>query len=157
MWDAHSGFLQWEHPFNYRNVSATALIDSSSSALLDAIIIAANSQVVSKISAADGQSVWTTQRHEKTAVGDEIVSLHIRKQQLYVVERLQVESVIQVTVVDVETGDIVKTNKISTAPAIHNLVVTGDYIVWTEKDTVNWAEVGAKKAQSTTITVNLYN
>lgn len=147
-YDAHSGFLQWEQPFNNGNVFATTISTDSLN-----VIVAADSQVITKISARTGQSDWTVQRPENT-LGDEIVSLHYRKQQLYIIERLRAKSSIQVTAVDMETGDIGKTNEFSTAAAIHNLVVAGDYVVWTEKDTIKWAELDAKRVQSANIAVS---
>ena len=83
-----------------------------------------------------------------------VIAVQKRDQIIYVVEQTETKTSFIVTSFNYDTGAQVNTFKHSAAATSDNILVVGSYLVWTEKDTVKWNELGSKKVQKAVVSVS---
>ncbi|KAG2223376.1 hypothetical protein INT45_002871 [Circinella minor] len=140
-WDSMTGQLVWELSLDGKGVASISTENDD-----DDLIIIDNGKLM-RVNGIRGQSVWNVDSSNSGIV----IAVQKRDQIIYVVEQVEAPTSFIVTSFNYDNGAQVNTVKHSVAITSDNILVVGNYLVWTEKDTVKWNELGSKKVQKATV------
>lgn len=79
--------------------------------------------------------------------------MQVRDQIVYLVQRLETSFI--VSTFNIDDGQLLNSVKLSTVPMADNVHLLGRFLVWTEKDTIKWNELGTKKVQKSSVLVSV--
>ncbi|KAI9472951.1 hypothetical protein BDB00DRAFT_860797 [Zychaea mexicana] len=147
LWDVTTGRLVWERALG--KSAATAMIAAEQESGDDSVIIASSNGKLVRLSSASGRPLWNMDLPNSDV---NVIAVQKRDQTVYVVEQTEGRTSLTVSTFRYDTGERLNTIKHSvSATTTDNVLVLGPYLVWTEKDTVKWNELGSKKVQKATV------
>ncbi|KAI8141918.1 hypothetical protein BJV82DRAFT_670011 [Fennellomyces sp. T-0311] len=131
-WNSMTGQLVWERALDGPGKAAVALLDDA--------VIADKSKLVRT---SQNHLVW------EAPLNSAVVAVQVQDQVVYLVQRSDTSFII--STFNYEDGQLQSTVKLSTVPMADNVHLLGRFLVWTEKDTVKWNELGSKKVHKTSV------